>query len=96
MDSIDPAAIGMVVTLCAEQVCPIMPGKVKRLHWPISDPAASDMNELSGRLMNIVASGRADFGALVTHHFALDDIVAAYDLFANQRDDVLKVAITPH
>ncbi len=48
------------------------------------------------RLMNIVASGRADFGALVTHHFALDDIVAAYDLFANQRDGVLKVAITPH
>jgi len=48
------------------------------------------------RLMNIVASGRADFGALVTHHFKLDDIVAAYDLFANQRDGVLKVAITPH
>jgi threonine dehydrogenase-like Zn-dependent dehydrogenase len=48
------------------------------------------------RLMNIVASGRADFGALVTHHFALDDIVAVYDLFANQRDGVLKIAIKPH
>ncbi|HFF2205721.1 TPA: hypothetical protein ACGBHV_004661, partial [Pseudomonas aeruginosa] len=24
------------------------------------------------------------------------DIVAAYDLFANQRDNVLKVAIKPH
>ena len=47
------------------------------------------------RLMNIVASGRADFGALVTHHFKLDDIVAAYDLFGNQRDGVLKVAIKP-
>ena len=47
------------------------------------------------RLMNVVASGRADFGALVTHHYKLDDIVAAYELFANQRDGVLKIAITP-
>jgi threonine dehydrogenase-like Zn-dependent dehydrogenase len=31
----------------------------------------------------------------VTHRFALDDIIKAYDLFANQRDHVLKVAITP-
>jgi hypothetical protein len=33
--------------------------------------------------------------APVAHHFALNDIEAAYDLFANQRDGVLKVAITP-
>jgi threonine dehydrogenase-like Zn-dependent dehydrogenase len=48
------------------------------------------------RLMNVVASGRVELGALVTHHYKLDDIVAAYDLFANQRDGVLKVAIKPH
>lgn len=47
------------------------------------------------RLLNVVASGRADFGALVTHTYSLDDIVAAYELFANQRDGVLKVAIKP-
>jgi threonine dehydrogenase-like Zn-dependent dehydrogenase len=47
------------------------------------------------RLMNVVNSGRVDFGALVTHHYTLDDIVAAYDLFANQRDGVLKVAVKP-
>ena len=47
------------------------------------------------RLINVVASGRVDFGALVTHQYALDDIVAAYDLFAHQRDGVLKVAIKP-
>ena len=47
------------------------------------------------RLLNVVASGRADFGALVTHHYALDDIEAAYDLFGHQRDGVLKVAIKP-
>ncbi|PTS85049.1 alcohol dehydrogenase [Pseudomonas sp. HMWF032] len=47
------------------------------------------------RLINVVAAGRVDFGALVTHQYALDDIVAAYDLFAHQRDGVLKVAIKP-
>jgi len=47
------------------------------------------------RLMNVVQSSRADLGLLVTHHFSLDDIVAAYDLFSHQRDGVLKVAITP-
>ncbi len=47
------------------------------------------------RLMSVIASGRIDTQALVTHRFRLDDIVEAYELFANQRDGVLKVAITP-
>ncbi len=47
------------------------------------------------RLMAVIESGRVDLGAMVTHRFKLDDIGAAYDLFANQRDGVFKVAITP-
>lgn len=47
------------------------------------------------RLMAVVASGRVDLTPMVTHRFALGDIVAAYDLFSHQRDGVLKVAITP-
>ena len=47
------------------------------------------------RLMAAVASARADLRPLVTHRFTLDQIEEAYDLFANQRDGVLKVAITP-
>ena len=47
------------------------------------------------RLMNVLASNRLDLGLLVTHQYKLDDIVAAYDLFAHQRDGVLKVAIKP-
>jgi threonine dehydrogenase-like Zn-dependent dehydrogenase len=47
------------------------------------------------RLMNIVSSGRLDLGLMVTHSYPLDNIVAAYDLFANQRDGVLKIAIKP-
>jgi len=47
------------------------------------------------RLMNVIASQRVDLQPLVTHRFKLDDIEKAYELFANQRDGVLKVAITP-
>ena len=47
------------------------------------------------RLMNVLAADRLDLGVLVTHQYKLDDIVAAYELFANQRDGVLKVAVKP-
>jgi alcohol dehydrogenase len=47
------------------------------------------------RLVEVVASGQVDLKPLVTHRFRLDDIEQAYELFANQRDGVMKVAITP-
>lgn len=47
------------------------------------------------RLMSVIQANRLDLGALVTHERKLDDIVAAYDLFAHQRDGVLKIAIKP-
>ncbi len=47
------------------------------------------------RMMSVVASGRVNLEPLVTHRFKLEEIEAAYDLFANQRGGVLKVAITP-
>ena len=50
--------------------------------------------ERMARLMDVIASARLDTRPLVTHRFRLDDIEAAYDLFANQRDGVLKIAIT--
>ena len=48
------------------------------------------------RLMSVIQSGRVDLDAMVTHRFTLEQIEEAYDLFANQRDGVLKVAITPN
>ncbi|MGE0858894.1 MAG: NAD(P)-dependent alcohol dehydrogenase [Gammaproteobacteria bacterium] len=47
------------------------------------------------RLMDVIASGRVDTRPLVTHRYKLDEIESAYELFANQRDGVLKVAIVP-
>lgn len=42
VDTIDPASVDLVVTLCAEEVCPVFLGKIQRLHWPIPDPARDD------------------------------------------------------
>ena len=42
VDDIDTDSLDLVITLCADEVCPILPGKVERLHWPLSDPANAD------------------------------------------------------
>ena len=39
---IDPAGIELVVTLCAEEVCPVFLAPVRRLHWPTPDPATAE------------------------------------------------------
>mgnify|MGYP005856101093 FL=1 len=44
LSEVSPETADLIVTLCAEEVCPFVPGRVKRLHWPLSDPsAASDI-----------------------------------------------------
>jgi arsenate reductase len=41
IDAIPAGIVGTVITLCAEEVCPIFPGDVERIHWPLPDPAAT-------------------------------------------------------
>lgn len=43
IDQISPRfleKLDVVVTLCAEEICPSLPTQAKRLHWPLRDPAA--------------------------------------------------------
>ena len=42
VSAIDPASVDVVVTLCAEEVCPAWLGSARRLHWPIPDPATEE------------------------------------------------------
>ena len=42
VDEIDGQGLDAVITLCAEEVCPVLPGQVRRIHWPIPDPASGD------------------------------------------------------
>ena len=42
VQTIDPATVDLVITLCAEEVCPAFLGRAERLHWPLPDPASDD------------------------------------------------------
>jgi arsenate reductase len=40
VETIDLSKVDLVITLCADQVCPVVSANVERLHWPLPDPAA--------------------------------------------------------
>ena len=42
VDGMNAGDFDYVITLCAEEVCPWLPGTTQRLHWPIDDPASDD------------------------------------------------------
>jgi len=41
MDAIPSDQVDVVVTLCAEEVCPVWLGKAVRVHWGLPDPIAA-------------------------------------------------------
>lgn len=48
LDDLSPRFIvqlDYVITLCAEEVCPTMVSKAKKLHWPLPDPAIKSGSE---------------------------------------------------
>lgn len=38
---INAGSMDLIITLCADEVCPVVPGRVERLHWPLPDPAGA-------------------------------------------------------
>ncbi|MBW2529790.1 MAG: ubiquinone/menaquinone biosynthesis methyltransferase [Deltaproteobacteria bacterium] len=40
IEQVDSSSVTTVITLCDEEVCPVFPGPVARLHWALPDPAA--------------------------------------------------------
>lgn len=39
---IDPSSVDLVITLCAEEVCPRVFSSIPHLHWPLPDPDRKD------------------------------------------------------
>lgn len=46
IDSLD-----YVITLCAEEICPVLPSKAKSLHWANPDPANPKLNKLESEAL---------------------------------------------
>ena len=42
VDDVDPETVDTVITLCAEEVCPVFLSNARRYHWPIDDPDTDD------------------------------------------------------
>jgi arsenate reductase (thioredoxin) len=53
VDDIAPDSIDLVITLCAEEVCPVYPGRVERLHWPLPDPAGAPPEQAMARFREV-------------------------------------------
>ena len=74
VQTIDPDSVDLVITLCAEEVCPVFLSNAQRMHWPLQDPdrKSEDLTE-EERL----------------HHFrvARDQIRARLEVLAGLRDD---------
>lgn len=65
VQTIDPATVGTVITLCAEEVCPVFLGKARRLHWPIPDPASKDTSIPRDEMLQRFRTGRDTIRAML-------------------------------
>lgn len=46
-------------------------------------------------IMDLIACGMLDTGFLITHRMSLGEILNAYDIFENKRENVIKIAVKP-
>lgn len=76
VDTIDPAAVDTVITLCAEEVCPVFLGQAERLHWPIPDPAGHE-DESHARQLERFRAAREQIRGRLDTLAALHDVPAA-------------------
>ena len=71
------------------QVLPLPDMYGKNLIFKTGGVDGCDCDEL----LSLIDRGLIDATPLITHHYDLEDIEAAYRLFENKEDGVIKVAI---
>ncbi len=67
---IDVDSVDLVITLCAEEVCPVFDRPVERLHWPLPDPSFVEGD---------------DDARLAAFRVTRDEILARLQSFARER-----------
>lgn len=87
-----PNAVVVVVALYDHpQILPLPEMYGKNLTFKTGGVDGCDCAEI----LRLIASGALDTTPLITHIYPLSEIDAAYDLFENRRDGVIKTAIAP-
>lgn len=76
VQDIDPTNVDLVITLCAEEVCPAFLGRAERLHWPLPDPAREEPNLSPDQLRERFRATRDELQR------RLEALAADYDLSA--------------
>jgi len=74
VDTVDPASVDTVITLCAEEVCPVFLGKARRVHWPVSDPASDDPSLSREAMLERFRTARDQIAARIDVLAALLDV----------------------
>ena len=74
VQTIDPQVVGTVITLCAEEVCPVFLGNARRLHWPIPDPASKDPSIPRDEMLTRFRTARDTIRGLL-ERFAQDTLI---------------------
>ena len=73
IDSIDEKfmnELDYVITLCAEEVCPVVPKTTNNLHWPNEDPDNDQFNSIQSR--NAFLKTRENIFKLLKKFFILN------------------------
>jgi arsenite methyltransferase len=91
VQTIDPAQVGTVITLCAEEVCPVFLGSAKRFHWPIVDPASPDLTIPRNEMLARFRAARDRIRVM------LERFAAEHSAFARckSQDDQVTKEVTP-
>ena len=85
-----PNAIVTVVALYDKpQILPLPDIYGKNLTFKTGGVDGFDCDEI----LRLISEGKINTSSLITHTFSFSQIEAAYDLFENRRDNVIKVAI---
>jgi arsenate reductase (thioredoxin) len=45
--------VDVVITLCADEVCPVYPARIEKLHWPLPDPAGAPADQALDRFRDV-------------------------------------------
>jgi arsenate reductase len=70
VQTVNAAEVGTVITLCAEEVCPVFLGKARRLHWPIPDPASKDPNIPRDEMLSRFRTARDTIRGMLSRYAA--------------------------